>query len=85
MESHITAKQAYKAMFVFVKKYYYRKGKPDEIGNLLSDLQLLSYHYDDPQRESNGDRLNTADPASWDDWIEAVGTVLKEENESNGA
>ncbi|MFQ5400500.1 MAG: hypothetical protein ACE5E7_12990 [Anaerolineae bacterium] len=85
MEKTLTLKQAYKAMFVFVKNYYNRKGKTDELGILLGDIQLLSYLLDDPEKEGDETSLYTADPASWGDWLEAVETVLQEENESRGA
>lgn len=77
-------KQAYKAMFVFVKNYYNRKGQPDELGVLLGDIQLVSYLLNDPEIEGDEISLYTADPASWGDWIKAVETVLQEENESKG-
>lgn len=80
MEEKLTTRQAYNAMFLFVKAYYYRKGKPEEIGSLLSDLQPLSYLLNDPLREGSSARLDTADPASWDDWLVAVSTVVDEEN-----
>ena len=80
MEKQVTIKQAYKAMFLFVKEYYYRKNEPEDIGNLLGDVQLMSYLYDDPNREEDEDgNLNTVDPASWYDWLEAVEKILKEE------
>lgn len=85
MKSQITIKQAYKAMFIFIRRYYYRKGEPTEIGNLLSDIQLLSHLYDDIRKESDEAGLSTADPASWEDWLEAIDTILREENEDKGA
>lgn len=85
MDRRITIAQAYKAMFIFIKNYYDRKDKPSEIGGLLSDVQLLSYLYNDPQREHSETRLNTADPASWEKWLEAIETMLNEENENEGA
>ncbi len=78
MEKTITVEQAYRAMFVFVRSYYERKNKPDELAGLLSDLQLLSHLFNDPRRERNeAGALNTADPTSWEDWLEAVETVLR--------
>ncbi|MBK7895979.1 MAG: hypothetical protein WAS33_03415 [Candidatus Promineifilaceae bacterium] len=78
MQEPISIPQAYRAMFVFIKNYYERKGKPAELGILLSDIQLMSHLY--PLREENDSiRLETADPASWHDWLEAVNTILDED------
>jgi hypothetical protein len=63
MKEKLDVLEAYKCMFEFLREYYYRKGKPDELGDVLSDIQLL---------ESN----IPADPAMWEDWIEAVEKVL---------
>lgn len=67
MEENLSRLQAYKAMFKFINSYYVRKGKPLQLGNLLSDIQLL------PDNTS-------ADPASWYDWLEAVNQVVAEED-----
>lgn len=85
MEKTLTLKQSYKAMFVFIKNYYNRKGKPDELGILLGDIQLMSDLHNDPEKEGDETSLYTADPASWNDWLEAAETVLKKENENKGA
>ena len=81
MDAELSPTQAYKAMFTFVREYYYRTGRPDDIGNLLSDIQLLSHLYEDPQREGSAGRLSTADPASWEDWLRAVNQVLENQDE----
>jgi len=67
MEEKLTSIQAYKAMFIFIEEYYNRLGKPIEIGNLLSDIQLLR------------DRV-TLDPAAWEDWLKAIRQVQQDEN-----
>lgn len=66
-------------IFDLVKSYDDRTGKPEEIGRILSALQLLSDMYEYPEREWIEGNLNTADPAFWSDWIDAVETVLKED------
>ena len=74
MQQTLTLKQAYKVMFRFINDYYYRHGNPEDIGNLLSDIQPLSHFYDNPSiddREGK-DILPTVDPASWYDWIDGV-------------
>ena len=65
MNETLTFKEAYKAMFIFVREYYYRTGRPDSIGNLLSDTQLLESGI-------------PADPASWQDWLDAVNKVIED-------
>jgi len=85
MEKMLTMKEAYKVMFAFVKNYYNRKGKPDELGILLGDIQLLNYLHNDLEKEGDETSLYTADPASWSDWLEAAETILKEKNEGNRA
>jgi hypothetical protein len=67
MSEHITLLQAYKSMFQFLENYYFQMDKPDQLGSLLGELQLL------------GDE-RPADPAAWDDWLEAVQKVLEAES-----
>ena len=66
MEEKITILQAYKAMFEFLRELYYREGRPENLGNFLSDLQLL-------------DNGKSADPASWDDWLSMISNVINNE------
>jgi hypothetical protein len=66
LEEKLTIHEAYKAMYKFISEYYYRKAKPDELGLLLSDIQLIH----------DGKPL---DPAMWPDWLEAVVSILSEE------
>lgn len=58
MEEKITVLEAYKAMITFLDYYYTHFGQ-DSVGSVLSDIQILP----------NG---HSADPAAWDDWLEAV-------------
>lgn len=66
MNVKLTPIQAYQAMFFFLEGFYSREGNSDEIGLLLSMMQLL------------GDN-KPADPAMWNDWIMAVKRVLAAE------
>jgi hypothetical protein len=66
MEKTLTILEAYKAMYKFIREYYYRKSKPDELGLLLSDIQLIH----------DGKSLDTA---MWPDWLDAVESVQSEE------
>jgi hypothetical protein len=59
---NLDPKSAYKAMFLFLQKYY-RETKSDDVGGLLGGMSFL------PQG-------GTADPASWNDWIKCVQSVL---------
>ena len=52
---NLTIEESYKVMIDFLEKYYERT-KSDDVGGLLGDMMLL------------GNGL-TADPASWNDWL----------------
>lgn len=58
MTDHLTARQAYAAMFGFLEVYYERTGS-DEIGALLGGLAI----------DEDGEPM---DPAAWTDWLVAV-------------
>ncbi|RDV39156.1 hypothetical protein DV096_00865 [Bradymonadaceae bacterium TMQ3] len=60
--TNLTSKQAYKAMYVFLDDIYQRT-RSDTLGALLGSMSLLA----------DGE---TADPAIWRDWENAVATVL---------
>ena len=59
----LTAEQSFAAMVVFLRAYWER-GHSEEVADLLSGLQLLGTH-------------RTADPAYWDDWMQAVRKVTE--------
>ncbi|NRT73605.1 hypothetical protein [Clostridium beijerinckii] len=61
---NLTIEEAYKSMVNFLEKYYQRTNS-DDIGGLLGDIMLI-------------DEGITADPASWDDWLESVGRIKSE-------
>jgi len=54
----MTIKEAYIAMQYFLEQFYERTGS-DDVGGLLGDMTLIN----DEQ---------TMDPATWNDWINAV-------------
>ena len=61
MSKHqVSVEQAYRAMFYFLEKEY-EMTKSDEIGGMLGSLSW----------EITGGN-GPADPAAWDDWLEAV-------------
>ena len=59
--------EAYDAMLEFLTNYF-RETSLEEVGLLLSELEWL----EDGQ---------TADPASWSDWLRAVQAVVSARNE----
>ncbi|MCB8836874.1 hypothetical protein [Aurantimonas sp. VKM B-3413] len=63
--AELTNEQAYRAMFEFLKRHWERTGS-DDVGALLSDLQLF-------------DDGIPGDPAALDDWRDCVASVLKTE------
>ncbi|MBG0770087.1 MAG: hypothetical protein H0S82_00175 [Anaerolineaceae bacterium] len=66
MEKELTTLDAYKVMLVFLKKCWVLRGKPEQVGDVLSDIQLIN-------------ETRTADPAAWFDWLEAIEEVTPEE------
>ena len=69
MDQKLTIYQAYKAMYKFLKAYYYHIGKPEDVGLLLSDMQLV-------KKRKPADDGMPADPAMWEDWLNAVKNIL---------
>ena len=67
MEKKITLLQAYKAMFRFLEDLYFREGQPDNLGGFLGGLRIIK-------------DKGIVDPAAWEDWLDTVDEVLKEEN-----
>jgi hypothetical protein len=61
MEQKLTILQAFNAMTKFLDNYY-NKTLSDDLGSLLGDMSFLE----------NG---CTADPATWHDWTNTIGTV----------
>jgi hypothetical protein len=68
MSEYLSVSEAYKSMFLFIKNYYYRIGKPAEIGGLLSDIKLIADGK--PQ-----------DPAMWQDWLDAIVEAKSEQKD----
>jgi len=64
--SQITLSHAYRAMCSFVDAYWRRGGQADDqIASMIGDMQF---------GESFGP-TKTADPAQWNDWLDAVKKV----------
>jgi hypothetical protein len=64
MEEKLTLLEAYKAMLSFLDEYYFHY-ELDNLGGILGSLELMPNN-------------TTADPAAWEDWLEAVKRVLAE-------
>jgi hypothetical protein len=60
----LSAEQAFQAMAQFLEQYYDRVGKKAELAVVLSDMQIMP----------DG---RPADPAAWEDWLDAVRAVLE--------
>lgn len=60
----LSIEEAFRAMAIFLKKYYERTGA-DDVGGLLSDMILA---------KGGG----TMDPAAWYDWLDSVAEVKSE-------
>lgn len=58
--NELTVEQAYRAMFYFLEREFELTGA-DEIGGLLSSLSWKIW-----------DQGGPADPAAWQDWLDAV-------------
>ena len=69
MNHKLTAFEAFKAMRKYLESYYERTSS-DDIACILSDTQFFS-------------EGETADPAAWHDWIDAVEKTLKEKRNQN--
>lgn len=63
MDTKLTAVQAFNVMRKFLEMYYERTSS-DDVGSLLGDLQTFP----------DG---STADPAAWQDWLDAMHDILK--------
>ncbi|AUM95028.1 hypothetical protein ACFLKB_04845 [Clostridium sp. FAM 1755] len=57
----LNEKDAFRAMVLFLEKFYERTSS-DDVGALLGDLQILE----------DG---TTADPAAWCDWIKCLSII----------
>jgi hypothetical protein len=61
----VDAQTAYRAMEIFLEAFWLRGGKPEALTDLLSWIPLVS----DGQ---------TADPAQWGDWLNALDKAIHE-------
>jgi hypothetical protein len=65
-DSLLSPNEAFRAMFKFLEAYYIREGHKGDLVSVLSDIQTIS-----------DDRL-PADPAAWNDWLDAIRSVREE-------
>ena len=68
MSKVLTEEQAFKAMVVFLDRYYDRGGGTDTLGAVLGDISSTLWADGGPN-----------DPAQWNDWLVAVEIVLDAE------
>ncbi len=61
----LSVEQAFRAMSRYLEQYYNRSGKKGELATVLSDIQTMP------------DGL-PADLAAWEDWLDAVRTVIED-------
>ncbi len=61
----LSGEQAFEAMFRFLERYYERVGGKGELAAVLSDIQTMP----------DG---RPADPAAWEDWLDAIRMVLED-------
>jgi hypothetical protein len=66
MSSLLTDRDAYLAMYYFVKSYWERGGKRD------GSVTLLLHAIGPSQDPNAAQQLITTDPAFWDDWLAAL-------------
>jgi hypothetical protein len=72
--------QAYKAMYEYLRMYYYHMNKPEEIGNLLSEMQLIKNKRPVDIDTNDG---TPVDPAAWEEWISAINIVIEAERKKD--
>lgn len=61
MSDVITNKEAFRAMVIFLDRYYHRGGGMDALGDVLSAISKDLWADGSPN-----------DPAQWQDWLEAI-------------
>jgi hypothetical protein len=66
MEKKLSVKQAYVAAFLFLRDFYIRDGKPDNLSILISGMQLVRTE-------------KSWDPAMWSDWEKSVAKALEDD------
>jgi hypothetical protein len=68
-EECLTPRQAYLAMYYFIDAYWQRGGQLD------GSVRLLRHAVGPTADPSDESVLQTADPASWTDWLTAIETA----------
>jgi hypothetical protein len=70
MTENLTLKQGYLAMYAYLDALQ-RRTNSDDLAGFLSSMSIL--------RDGT-----TADPAAWNDWLEAVKKITEENDENYG-
>jgi hypothetical protein len=70
----VTVKQAYLAMFEYLDRYWNERQKPDEVGDILSALQLWD----------SSESKRPMDSSIFPEWLDCVRKVVPAENNNEG-
>jgi hypothetical protein len=68
----LTVRDAYLAMFDYLTNRWEAKSRPEFLASLLGDVDPTQWKV----ANLPPDQLPTGDPATWDDWVDAVRGVL---------
>ncbi|WP_321516012.1 hypothetical protein [Marinifilum fragile] len=74
LETKISVRQAYLTMFEYLDNWWTENGKPNSVGDVLSELQLWE----------SEDGKKPMDAAILPEWIKCVTKVLNEEDSTDG-
>lgn len=74
LNTELTLKQAYFTMFEYLNRWWTEHGKPDEVGEILSQLQLW---------DSEEGKV-PMDASIFPEWIECAEKVLSEDDSKDG-
>jgi len=74
MESKVSLKEAYLIMFEYLDLYWEETGKPEEIGNVLSELSLWT----------SAEGKQPIDASIFPQWLHCAKRVLEQEQSNEG-
>jgi hypothetical protein len=69
MSERITVEDAFKAMIIYLDRYYDRGKGADTLGDVLSAISQTIWDDGSPN-----------DPAQWEDWLDAVKSVNRDDS-----
>jgi hypothetical protein len=74
INSNLTAKQAYKVMFAYLNSYWRENGRPEAVGDLLSQLALW---------ETESGNMEPMDASILPEWFRQVDLIIANEVEGS--